>query len=390
MTRRPPRVAQTIDRQPPAQPAIAIVHVLYGIYHLSGTYRMRTPASAKSYHLFASVVDLAIITFYIFIAILAWRQHSAGIDNMDWRTVFNDNNTTEKLVLGVFLLAVSAGGLTLVTVLLNIYLIHAFRKLQSLPADGNPYFDDEDPLIEDNNEKRWSASTADSETPMLGGGRTVPFAATRIAPQKPVATGGKYTYQTLSLDNFDIGADSRRDSRREETLGAGYGQVESEFGKSQPADDDDEHFSAPSRTNTMSSLKRTRAVRPSSIGTLKGLKRDSFAPPPPDHSDSDAAAAPLSPLKIQKRKPRVDAPEAPAPALEKPALEKKHTGGIKGFSKAALLKDEKVAVEEPKPIVTKKSWGAAGGVQGFSKAAMLEADGGERTWRFSKVSGEAN
>jgi hypothetical protein len=212
------------------QPAVATVHTFYAIYHLSGSYRLKTPASSKVYFLFSSSIDCAILTFYAFTGIASWRQHAAGGEDMKWTTVFNDIEINSTIVFTVFLLVCITGGLTLITLVLSLYLIHALRKLANLPPDANPFVEDEDPHLSVK-ENRWSSSTVDSETSFLDSEkRTVPFAATR---QKVDAytppRGGKYTYQTLSLDSMDHG-DSRRDSRREETLGAGYGQVQEKPG----------------------------------------------------------------------------------------------------------------------------------------------------------------
>lgn len=295
---------------------------------------------------------------------------------MDWRTVFNDNDTTIKLVFSVFLLACSAGGLTVLSLGANLYLVHAFRRLQSLPTDSNPYIeDDEEQLL---SEKRWSGSTANSETPFLGH-RTMPFAATRIANEKPMVTGGKYTYQTLSVDNFEMGGE---DVRRE-TLGSGYGDVKngSDHVPSYAAPsyattvDEDERFPAPSRTNTMSSLKRTHAIRPSSIaGTLKGLKRNSYAPPPPEHGSGESGSHDLKRHSSYDPSTAVEADGHDIEGLRASVVSSGSWGssaGVQGFSKAAMLKNVPVPEKRPDLLIS-KTWGSAEGVQGFSKSAMLK------------------
>jgi hypothetical protein len=254
------------------------------MYHLSGSYRLRTPGSSKVYFLFSSSVDVAILCFYSFIALLSWRQNVAGKD-MTWTTVFHADGMDGKIVFAVFVTTCAAGGLTLLTLGCSIYLVNACRKLASLPPDHNPFVEDEDPHLAIN-EKRWSASSADSETALLTGSpkaeRTLPFAATRqkLNPglhKPPPHSEGKYHYETLNFDDLDLGT-----RRAPETLGAGYGQV-----KPEPE---------PERSPTKTSLKRgSRVVRPLSIssmpGTPKSLKRSSVRY---DQDNDDSISIPES------------------------------------------------------------------------------------------------
>ncbi|PWW73002.1 hypothetical protein C7212DRAFT_366231 [Tuber magnatum] len=151
-------------------PAIAIFHIVYSIYHLSGSYRVRTPSSTVGYYLFATTVDLAIISFYSFIAVLSWRQHSLGAE-MDWATIFTKDGSDEKIILAVFLDACVSGGLTVISVTFSIYLILTFRRLANLPPDMNPFLEPKGSLTR-KPAKRLSASTISIQ-------KSIPFAATR-------------------------------------------------------------------------------------------------------------------------------------------------------------------------------------------------------------------
>lgn len=313
-------------------PAVAIVHVVYAIYHLSGSYRLKTPGSSKVYFLLASSVDVAIVCFYAFMAVLSWRQHAAGRD-MNWTTVFHDDSIDQKIVFTVFLAACAGAGLTFITLGCSLYLVHAFRKLDSLPPDYNPFVEDEDPHLAVNEKLRWSSSTADSETALLQGKnpmqeqRTRPFAATRIKlnpslHKPPPHSEGKYHYESLNFDELDLG--TRRDT---ETLGAGYGQAPS--------------VPEPERSPTKTSLKRgSRVVRPSSISSMPG-----------------------TPTSLKR-------------------------ASISTYATAAEQRyDETVPIPESQrsSVISHTST-----VQGYSKQALLAAKQEGREWRFRKVSGEAH
>lgn len=76
---------------------------MYFVYHVSGSDRVRTPRSSVNYFLFALTVDLAIVSFYSFIGVLAWEQYQGSPDNV-WTTIFNDPETALKIFLSVFLI----------------------------------------------------------------------------------------------------------------------------------------------------------------------------------------------------------------------------------------------------------------------------------------------
>jgi len=261
-----------------APPAVAIVHLVYAIYHLTGSYRLKTPSSSKVYFLLASGLDITLISLYAYIGILAWRQHTAGLDR-SWSTIFHDPAGADAtVVFSVFALACAAGGLKAITLGFSLYLIHCFRKLSVLPPDHNPFVGDDDPRLAVNEkDQRWSTITHDSEAPL---GRKVPFAATRAAPSK-------HTYQTLDIDSIDFG----ESTPKKEVLGAGYGQAERNDVPESPVS-----FAAPN-------LKRgSRVARPLSISSMPGkpmgLKKNSYIPPAASDDEGDASV-PIGDWNVQ-------------------------------------------------------------------------------------------
>ncbi|KAI5850541.1 hypothetical protein DFP73DRAFT_591406 [Morchella snyderi] len=165
-------------------PAVAIFHIVYYIYHVACSDRVRTPRSSVSYFLFASVVDLAIISFYAFIAILSYRQHQ-GVTDGAWGTIFNDDGAASKIFITVFLTACVCGALAILSLLVTLYLIRIFRHLASLSADQNPFLmDEKDTTAYTPLGKRWSNST--TTTAVAAGApslpeisKAVPFLTTR-------------------------------------------------------------------------------------------------------------------------------------------------------------------------------------------------------------------
>lgn len=87
-------------------PGIAILHILYNLYHVSGSYRMRAPKSAVTYHLLSCTVDAVLVGFYAYAAIVSWQQHSTP--KTTWTTVYGDG-ITSWLVLTLFIVACTSG-----------------------------------------------------------------------------------------------------------------------------------------------------------------------------------------------------------------------------------------------------------------------------------------
>lgn len=168
------------------KPAVAILHTLYGIYHLSRSAVSRPPGSQGSYNVFASILDLGLIPFYVFTAFLSYMQYSQN--EYHWTTMLSsDFDITTKISLVTFLLSVINGSFHLICLGISIYLATIFRKITKLPPDMNP--------LEDNltarphkrtkselEEKHASQSTLDSamsEDPLMGPPRKMAFMHTR-------------------------------------------------------------------------------------------------------------------------------------------------------------------------------------------------------------------
>ncbi|KAH8424796.1 uncharacterized protein LDX57_002539 [Aspergillus melleus] len=167
-------------------PAVAILHTLYGIYHLCRSAVSRPPGSQASYMVFASTLDLGLIPFYIFTAFLAYKQYTEN--EYHWTTMLSsDFDITTKISQVTFLLSVVNGGFHLIALGICIFLAVTFRKITKLPPDMNP--------LEDNltarphkrtkselAEKHASQSTLDSamsEDPLMGPPRKMAFMHTR-------------------------------------------------------------------------------------------------------------------------------------------------------------------------------------------------------------------
>ncbi|KAK4632405.1 hypothetical protein CLAFUW4_03189 [Fulvia fulva] len=123
-------------------PAWDAVITMYAIYHLLRPAKNRTPASSASYHFFALFMDTGLIPFYVFIALFArqnWEQ--APADENRWTSFFSTTYATTTVIWTTFIASIVVGGLHLVSILLDLYLIVMFRKIANLPPDLNPLED---------------------------------------------------------------------------------------------------------------------------------------------------------------------------------------------------------------------------------------------------------
>ncbi|CZR62234.1 uncharacterized protein PAC_12131 [Phialocephala subalpina] len=130
---------------------VAILHTVYGVYHLGRKPSGRTPASSASYMLFASFFDVSVVPFYAFSA-LAAKTSSAG-----WKTLLSNQDLTTVFTSVVFYATTIAGGLHLVSLVVSLYLAVTFRKITKLPPDMNPL---EDNLTSRHKRSKSSISTA--------------------------------------------------------------------------------------------------------------------------------------------------------------------------------------------------------------------------------------
>lgn len=166
----------------PVQPAIAILHTLYGIYKLSRSPIGRPPTLQANYMLFASTFDIGLIAFYVFTAYISYAEYTNGAYH--WSTLLGDDLIPHQIATAAFFLGVINGALHLVSFGISLFLMTAFRRIARLPPDMNP--------LEDNltarphkrtksevTEKHSSQSTLDSgigmDDPLIGSPRNMPF-----------------------------------------------------------------------------------------------------------------------------------------------------------------------------------------------------------------------
>lgn len=147
------------------QPGVDMVVCLYAIYHLIRDPRSRAPASSASYHFFALVTDAGFIPFYVYTLLLSRRNADmeAGTTGR-WRTLFPTDDDTDKILLTTWLTAIAASGLHLISAVLDIYLVIAFRKITNLPPDMNPL---EDNLTRRKSKHKHKNSSISAATPFL-------------------------------------------------------------------------------------------------------------------------------------------------------------------------------------------------------------------------------
>ncbi|KAB8278558.1 hypothetical protein BDV30DRAFT_203216 [Aspergillus minisclerotigenes] len=166
-------------------PAVAILHTLYGIYHLCRSIT-RPAGTQASYMLFCGTFDLGLVPFYVFAAYLGFNQYT---DNAyHWSTLLSpDFEVSTKIAQATFLLSVINGGLHAISLGISIFLGLIFRKITRLPPDLNPLEDNLTARPHKRNKseitkKHTSSSTLDStmsgET-LIGAPRTMSFMHTR-------------------------------------------------------------------------------------------------------------------------------------------------------------------------------------------------------------------
>ncbi|RVD80540.1 uncharacterized protein DFL_008435 [Arthrobotrys flagrans] len=128
-------------------PGVAILHIVYSIYHNARDPKERAPLSSAGYALFAVGSDCCIIPFYVFIGLWTWQQRAQMIANPDnpdnWVSVFNKDNSefSQLMVFISFITACAGGGLMVITVMLGLFIAITFRRISRLPPDMNPLDD---------------------------------------------------------------------------------------------------------------------------------------------------------------------------------------------------------------------------------------------------------
>ncbi|KAF3901972.1 hypothetical protein ABW21_db0203594 [Orbilia brochopaga] len=171
-------------------PAVAIVHVMYAVYHNIRDPKSRPPKSSANYALFAAASDCCLIPFYVFIALWTWQQHQQmladPLNTDNWVTVFDKTNTelSQLLVFIVFCIACAGGGLMIFTIMLGMFIAIVFRRISHLPPDMNPLDNSTyTSLTARPSSKRFSKSSNSSEEtlekPLNNTRRSVPFLEVR-------------------------------------------------------------------------------------------------------------------------------------------------------------------------------------------------------------------
>ncbi|GFF40870.1 hypothetical protein IFM58399_06070 [Aspergillus lentulus] len=168
-------------------PIVAVLHTLYGIYHLCRSPVSRPAGSQASYMVFAATLDLGLVPYYVFSAYIAYKQITNNAYH--WSTLLSaDAGITDKIAHSTFILSIVNGSFHLISLCISVWLALIFRQISQLPPDLNP--------LEDNltarphkrnkseiNEKHLSQSTVASATsmeePLIGPARHVPFMHTR-------------------------------------------------------------------------------------------------------------------------------------------------------------------------------------------------------------------
>ncbi|KAL9000391.1 MAG: hypothetical protein Q9169_000908 [Polycauliona sp. 2 TL-2023] len=171
---------------------VALLHTIYAIYHLSRSANARTAASSASYMIFAAILDVGLIPFLVFTAIMAHVQHlQPSNDPGHWASLFLFDTATAKIIYTTYLVSVVSGALHLVSLIISIYLAVIFRKISALPPDMNPLEDNltsrhkrnKSDLLEIRQSQNSTAisSKRDSriEEPLIAPVRSVPFMHTR-------------------------------------------------------------------------------------------------------------------------------------------------------------------------------------------------------------------
>ena len=124
------------------KPAVDFVVALYAIAHLTRGAKSKVPASAASYHVFATIMDILIIPFYVYIALCDRWNLTQPVESKDrWRSLLPSQDTANSLIAYTWIIALVVGGLHLLTATISTYLAVMFHKIARLPPDLNPLED---------------------------------------------------------------------------------------------------------------------------------------------------------------------------------------------------------------------------------------------------------
>ncbi|SMQ54734.1 unnamed protein product [Zymoseptoria tritici ST99CH_3D7] len=123
-------------------PAWDALVTIYAIYHLARPAKGRTPGTSASYHLFALFMDTGLVPFFVLIALFTRQNWTPNPDlELRWTSFFKTEKATEMMIHVLFYGSIGMGGLHLLSMGIDIYLIAMFRKIGNMPPDMNPLED---------------------------------------------------------------------------------------------------------------------------------------------------------------------------------------------------------------------------------------------------------
>ncbi|KAK5121579.1 hypothetical protein LTR85_004751 [Meristemomyces frigidus] len=125
---------------------------IYAIYHLLRPAKGRMAGSSASYHMFALIMDVALIPLYVYITLLVNTNRQLPVEEKNssgrvldgswrWTSFFATQADTNLLLICTFIGAATIAGLHLLSCGLDLYLVIVFRKISALPPDMNPLED---------------------------------------------------------------------------------------------------------------------------------------------------------------------------------------------------------------------------------------------------------
>lgn len=136
-----------------------MIFTLYAIYHLCRPATARTPGSTASYHTFATIIDLALLPFYVYMSIYAQRNYVEPLnDQSRWTSLFHNSNATANLTFATWVGGAAVAGLHLLSAILDVWLVILFKKIAGLPPDVNPLEDNLTSRVSRTNKHKYKTS----------------------------------------------------------------------------------------------------------------------------------------------------------------------------------------------------------------------------------------
>ncbi|KAL8746328.1 MAG: hypothetical protein Q9190_001647 [Brigantiaea leucoxantha] len=228
---------------------VAILHTIYAIYHLARSASARTPASSASYMIFAAILDVGLIPFLVFTAMLAQSQFSEPADTAGrWTSLFMFDTASTKIFHATFLISTVNGAMHFCSLSISLYLAVLFRKISRLPPDMNPLEDNltsrhkrnKSSLLDDSENRQSKASSriaapstkrtsSQVEDPLISPVRTLPFMHTRNE-SNPNISNVPHPNFSPRVSRTDISASfyNRPSSRPSSRPGSFYNQAPSQ------------------------------------------------------------------------------------------------------------------------------------------------------------------